>query len=106
MRWTMPGLKFPLAGAALLALFALPCGAAARPAGRAGNYDARVMAPRALAGLLSEDAAVPLKNAPNRAELAGQVRTMRQALERLRVQAPGATARFSGAHRRTGNRVR
>ena len=102
MRWTIPGKRLSallLTGAALLTLLALPHGLAAapakRPAAPAGNYDARVMAPRAMTKLLSESAGVPLKSAPTRAQLTAQVRTMRQALERLRVQAPGATARFS-----------
>ena len=102
MRWKVPGQRspmIPLAEAALLMLLAFPHGAAAAPertpAAPVGNYDARVMAPRALAKVLSESATVPLKSAPTRAQLTGQVRTMRQALERLRVQAPGATARFS-----------
>ncbi len=102
MRWKFPGQRPPvllLGEAALLMLLFLPQGAIAAPAQKpklpTGNYDARVMAPRTLATVLSGSAGVPLKSAPTRAELTQQVRTMKQALERLRVQAPGANARFS-----------
>ena len=80
-----------------LAVLALAHGAAAAPArrsGAGGNYDARVGG-QGLNKVLSASFAVPLKSAPTQAQLAGQVKTMRQALERLQKTAPGASARFS-----------
>ncbi|HEX9942163.1 MAG TPA: M36 family metallopeptidase [Thermoanaerobaculia bacterium] len=100
MRRTFPGKRsFVLTiAAASLAVLALAHGAAAAPAGRsetAGNYDARVMGGRGLGEVLAESFAVPLKGAPTRTQLAGQIKTMRRALERLQKTAPGASARFS-----------
>jgi subtilisin-like proprotein convertase family protein len=97
---TFPGKRsFVLTiAAASLAVLALAHGAAAAPAGRseaAGNYDVRVMGWRGLEEVLSSSASVPLKGAPTRAELAGQIKAMRGALERLQKTAPGASARFS-----------
>ena len=101
MYWTSPGkraLAFLFAQAALLALLALPLGAAAparRTGAPAGNYDARLMGPRALAKVLAASSTVPQKSAPTRAQLAAQVQTMQRALDRLRKTAPGAIARLS-----------
>src|SRR5215210_3635540 len=97
---TFPGKRsFVLTVAATsLAVLALAHGAAAAPArrsGTGGNYDARVVGGRGLDEVLAESFAAPLKGTLTGAQLAGQVKTMRRALERLRKTAPGASARFS-----------
>jgi uncharacterized repeat protein (TIGR01451 family) len=80
---------FALFAAALPALLVLPRGAAAAPArgsgSPAGNYDARVMAPRSL----------DRKSALTGAQLAARIQAMKGGLDRLRKTAPGASARFS-----------
>src|SRR5215216_3863241 len=81
-----------------LAVLALTHGAAAAPARRSGvggNYDARVVGGGGLDEVLAGSFAVPLKGTPTRAQLAGQIKTMRRALKHLQKTAPGASARFS-----------
>ncbi|HEV8580508.1 MAG TPA: M36 family metallopeptidase [Thermoanaerobaculia bacterium] len=90
--------SFVLTAAASLAVLALAHGAVAAPASgsrETGNYDARVMGGRSLDEVLASSVPVPLKGAPTRAQLTRQIKTMRQALERLQETAPGAAARFS-----------
>jgi len=91
MFWTPLGKRlFMLAiGAALPALLVFPPGAAAAPArgsgSPAGNYDARLMAPRSL----------DKKSALTGAQLTAQIQTMKRGLAQLRKAAPGASVRFS-----------
>ncbi|HKI02764.1 MAG TPA: M36 family metallopeptidase [Thermoanaerobaculia bacterium] len=89
-------LSFSLIGAALLALLAVPQGAAAagKDAATAGNFDARVNGKRNLNAVLAQTAAVPLRP-PTPAELTARVQVMRRGLDELRRTAPGASARFS-----------
>jgi subtilisin-like proprotein convertase family protein len=98
MHRTLPGKRsFVLTAAASLVALAFAHPAAAAPASgpqETGNYDARAMGGRSLDEVLAS-VPVPLKGSPTEAELAGQLKTMRQALERLQRTAPGATARFS-----------
>lgn len=92
---TRGALVLTLAAAALAVPAPGAAAAAERGPAKGGNYDARVLGGQALDTVLAGSFAGPLKGAPTRTELAGQIKTMRQALEGLRKTAPSASARFS-----------
>ncbi|HEX4959707.1 MAG TPA: M36 family metallopeptidase [Thermoanaerobaculia bacterium] len=88
-----------LFGILILALSAVPGWAAKPPTANPrppGNFDLRVTgSPSAISRVVAGLPTVPLKPPPTPAELRAQVEAMQQALNRLRVTAPGAKVRFS-----------
>jgi uncharacterized repeat protein (TIGR01451 family) len=106
-------LYITVTAAFLLLLSAAPGGAAGPRAARkvtgtqtakaakgslpSANFDIRVLGHKDLGRVVAAQPTVPFKPIPTRAEIAAQVQSMRQALNKLRQTAPGATARFSTA---------